>query len=126
MKYILLILAFFPLFSFSQTEYKLATFEKASDEIYADILQAEYRLKTNGEYWVHTEKIVCLSEIVPEKITFQYTGWCYKPSAEEIKRWRKWFRKNKKRLKYISDKGNKIIVLENPNGEIKRGDCNYK
>ena len=126
MKHIILFFAFFPLLSYSQTEYKIATFEKASDEIYADILQAETRLITNGKYWVHTEKIVCLSGIKPKKIDYQYTGICYKPSEQEIKKWRKWFQKNKNNLKYIDDKDNKIIVLESSNGEIKRSDCVYQ
>jgi len=129
MKYIILFLIVFPSFCFSQTDYKTVTFQKAKDEIYAEILQAENSIKnTDSQYWVRTEKIVCLSGIIPKKIDHQYTGLSYKPTFEEIERWKKWFRKNKKNLKYTNDKksGNRIIVFENLDGEIKRSDCIYQ
>jgi hypothetical protein len=57
----------------------------------------------------------------------QYSGISYKPTIEELKKWKTWFKKNEKNLKYFYDQilKRQIIILENSIGEIKRSDCGY-
>jgi hypothetical protein len=124
-------IALLPIFSFSQTEYErfeIKTYESAIEEIYAEILMTENYLKDeNNQHWIRTEKIVCLSGITPEKVTHQYMGLSYKPTAEDLKKWKAWFRENKKNIKYVYNPKteHKIIVFVDINGNIRRSDCNY-
>jgi hypothetical protein len=61
----ILFLILIPFCSFSQ-EFEMATFEKASDEIYAEILMAEHSLENKDfQNWIIAEQIVCLSGIKP-------------------------------------------------------------
>lgn len=127
----ILFLALFPYWMFSQVDFEtvtIVTYENAIDEIYAEIVMAEDYLKSkNSQNWIRTEKIVCLSGIAPEKVDHQYMGLSYKPTAEDLIRWKTWFRENKKNLKFIDEpiSGDRIIVFEDLNGEIRRSDCNY-
>jgi hypothetical protein len=122
-----LLLLFLPFCSFSQNDIQVAKFEKASDEIQAEILMAENSLKNQTQqYWVRTEKIVCLSGIKPKQIDHQYSGLSYKPTPDDLKKWKAWFKKNQKSLKYIEEAGVQIIVFEELKGETKKSNCNYK
>lgn len=124
----ILFLVLFPFYSFSQIEYEIVTYKSATDEIYAEILMAENYLKSeNPQNWIRTEKIVCLSGITPIKVDHQYMGLSYKPTAEDVKKWKTWFRENKRNLKYVDEPntGNRIIVFKDLNGEIRRSDCFY-
>lgn len=120
-----------PFFCFSQTEneiFKIKTYENASDEVYAEILMTENYLKIeNNQNWLRTEKIVCLSGITPKKVDHQYMGLSFKPTTEDLEKWKAWFRENKKNLKYVYNlkTENKIIVLIDIYGNIRRSDCNY-
>ena len=133
MKKILLLLLF-PFYSFSQlednSEYKIATYNSATEEIYADIWRAEnsYLIPYSENLWVRVDGIFCLSGIMPSKWDHQYSGISFKPTFEEISKWKNWFEQNKQNIKYSTEPeyfGRKVIVFEYEKGKFRRSDCVY-
>ena len=132
---LLLLLFIFPFCSYSQLEndfeYKIATFDSAVDEIYTDIWIAENSIFVpySEISWIHADGIVCLSGIRPKKWDHMYSGISFKPTFEEINKWKSWFEQNKQSIRYSTEPqsqyGYKTIVFEYAKGKFRRNDCMY-
>lgn len=132
---IIFLIIILPFCSYSQVEtnfeYSIPTYENAADEIYADIKKTEnwYLIPYKDILWLRADGIVCLSGIRPIKWDHHYSGISFKPTFEEISKWKNWFKENKQNIHYstepVNEFGYKTIVFEYEKGKFRRNDCLY-